>query len=87
MRRGVAMAEARVQSALEQLGFSIEGGADTATLRAEHTALRLQVEALLQNVEEFKINTICEIHARATPLEKPERPPWFITPFEAYLRA
>lgn len=79
------MAE-RVESLLQQLGFSIEAGADVATLRAQHAALGVAVQALLQNVEEFKINTICEIHTRAKALPPCARPTWFITPFDAYLR-
>ena len=77
--------EAEVLSALSKLGLSIERGDDQSTLRGQHEQLHAAVTGLVAHFQEFKMDTICQIHAQNSDTVAPNE--WFITPFDAYIKS
>ena len=76
--------ETAVVEKIKTLGWSIERGESKAVLRQQHEELQQAVADLIENVQEFKMNTITQLHNQKTKTVKNE---WFITPFSAYLKS
>ena len=76
--------EANAVRAVHDLGLAIERGDDLAELRRLHQEVHVAVQALVNNVQEFKLNTITQLHKHTNETVPND---WFITPFDAYVKA
>lgn len=74
--------EANVLKLTSELGWCIERD-NLQQTRAKHKELAQAVQQLVDNVQEFKLNTITQLHRQDNA---PTANDWFVTPFDAYLR-